>query len=367
MAARKTGRFRHVAAPDARPASTSRSPSDHRGTPAGDPTLQDAAFKRLFGHRVTIEKLVRAYAPDRAAGIDFSTLHKMDTELVGEALARRYPDLLWIARKRGGTGWVVILMEFQATRDRLMALRMAVYQLLTVQELLRRMRPSPTTDSVEILSFLIYHGEGKWGAVPSMRRLFKRWVPGDYRVIARDREHQAVAARTDLAQAILELERDHGPEATLTTVEALRQVAEETGDDYDQFMAECVGEVLVSTRRITRDQLREVRTMGQMSAAYHQSLEEYGRKWFRSKWFREGRDEGIREGRDEGIRQERRAHARILFRRAREKFGPSAAEELIARLGDNPDPDRLLDAAGAVASCGTADELLARVQSMPNG
>ena len=149
----------------------------------------------------------------------------------------------------------------------------------------------------------------------------------------------------------------------MTTVEALRQVAEETDDDYDQFMAECVADVLVSTRRITRDQLREVRTMGQMSAAYHQSMEEYGRKWFRPKWFREGRDEG----RDEGIRLERREHVRVLCQRTREKFGAGVAEELGAVLGDNPDPEQLLDAAGAVVSCGTADELLTRVRSLPSG
>ena len=100
-----------------------------------------------------------------------------------------------------------------------------------------------------------------------------------------------------------------------------------------------------------------------MSAAYHQGLEEYGRKWFRPKWFREGREEG----RDEGIRQERREHVRVLFRKAREKFGREVAEELAALLGDTPDPDRLLDAAGAVASCATADELLTRVRSVPNG
>ncbi|MCY3612417.1 MAG: Rpn family recombination-promoting nuclease/putative transposase [Gemmatimonadetes bacterium] len=353
-----------------RPPSTFRSQRGDRGTPAGDPTLHDPAFKRLFGHRVTIEGLVRSYAPEKVAGIDFSTLDKMGTELVGEAMVRRYPDMLWIARKRGATGWVVILLEFQAKWDRLMALRMAVYQLLTVQELLRRMRPSPKTDSIEILSFLIYHGEGTWRAVPSLQRLFTRWVPGGYQVIARDRDAEATAARTDLAQAILKLERDRSPEATLTTVEALRQVAEETSDDYDHFMAECVAEVLVSTRRITRDQLREVRTMGQMSAAYHQSMEEYGRKWFRPKWFREGRDkgrdEGIRQGRDEGVRQERREHVRVLCRRARERFGRELAEQLAALLGDNPDPEQLLDAAGAVVSCSTGDELLNRVRSLPN-
>lgn len=102
--------------------------------------------------------------------------------------------------------------------------------------------------------------------------------------------------------------------------------------------------------------------MGQMSTTYRRSLEEYGRKWYR-----QGRDEGIRQGRDEGILQSRQEQARILFRRAREKFGRGAAEELVALLGDNPDPGRLLEAAGAVASCATAAELLKRVRNLPNG
>lgn len=107
--------------------------------------------------------------------------------------------------------------------------------------------------------------------------------------------------------------------------------------------------------------------MGQISAAYHQSMEEYGRKWFRPKWFREGREEGREEGRDEGIRQERREHVRVLFRKAQEKFGREVAEELVAWLSDTPDPEQFLDAAVAVASCGTGDELLNRVRSLPNG
>jgi len=188
-------------------------------------------------------------------------------------------------------------------------------------------------------------------------------VSGAGKVSVRGRVHARVAPANCGAEGGLKLERDRDPEATLTTVEALQQVAEETSDDYDRFMAECVAEVLVSTRRITRDQLREVRTMGQMSAAYHQSMEEYGRKWFRPKWFREGHEEG----RDEGIRQERREHVRVLFGKAQEKFGREVAEELVTRLSDTPNPEQLLDAAVAVASCGTGDELLNRVRSLPNG
>ena len=93
--------------------------------------LQDPAFKMVFCHPVAIERLVRTYASEYADRIDFSTLEKLDAELVGEALVRRYPDMLWMARPTWGPGRVIIQLEFQGARDRLMALRMAVYQSAT--------------------------------------------------------------------------------------------------------------------------------------------------------------------------------------------------------------------------------------------
>ena len=115
--------------------------------------VQDPAFKRLFGHPAAIEGLLRTYAPERASRIDFSTLEKLDAELVGEALVRRYPDSLWTANIRDGS-----------SRD-------------------RRMRLSRADRSLEVLSFVIYHGKGRWKAPTRLRKLFKRWAPGDYRVI----------------------------------------------------------------------------------------------------------------------------------------------------------------------------------------
>ena len=90
-------------------------------------TLQDPAFKRLFCHPKTMENVVRRYAPTEAEGIDFATLEELNTELVGEALVRRYPDMLWTARSTDGSSQVVILLEFQATKDPLMPLRIAIY------------------------------------------------------------------------------------------------------------------------------------------------------------------------------------------------------------------------------------------------
>ena len=188
----------------------------------GNQPVHDAAFKRLFCHPVAIEILVREYAPKRAERIDFSTLEKLDAELVGEALVRRYPDMIWMARTRDGAGHVVILMEFQGARDRLMSLRVAVYALLTVQELLRRMRLSRTPHSLEVLSFVIYHGKGRWTAPTRLGGLFSHWVPGDYRVIPRQSDQGGSGTtRDDLSRAILALERDRSVEGTRATLRAL--------------------------------------------------------------------------------------------------------------------------------------------------
>ena len=95
---------------------------------------------------------MRRYAPKDAEEIDFATLEELNTELVGEALVRRYPDMLWTARSTDGSGQVVILLEFQATQDPLMPLRIAIYQLLAVESLLRRIRGTTPARRLKVLS-----------------------------------------------------------------------------------------------------------------------------------------------------------------------------------------------------------------------
>ncbi len=271
--------------------------------------------------------------------INFSTLEELSPELVGEALVRRYPDMLWAARTRDGSGRVLILLEFQGAHDPLMPLRIAIYQLLAVQALLRRMRPSATPRSVEVLSFVIYHGEGRWRTAARLQNLFPRWVPGDYRVIARDQdEGTARTSGRDLARTILDLEKDWSVAGTRATLRELTQIADETGSRYDDLMAECVLEMLVSSGRITRDQVREVTTMAQVMTEYERSLEEYGKTWYRL------------------------GRAEMLCQQVDMKFGPEVAEKLRTILGELSEPGRISEAASAVIDCATAEEFIARVR-----
>ena len=300
--------------------------------------MQDPAFKRLFSHPAAIESVVRRYASEHVGDIDFSTLEELNPELVGEALVRRYPDMLWAARSRDGSGRVLILLEFQGAHDPLMPLRVAIYQLLSVQALLRRTRPSPTLRSVEVLSFVIYHGDGGWKTATRLRNLLPRWVPGDYRVIARDPDDGTTGSGGNLARTILDLEKDWSVAGTQATLGEMTRIADETGSQYDRLMAECVLEMLVSSGRITREQAREVTTMAQVMTEYQRSLEEFGQR--RS---------------DEG-------QAALLCRLAGMKFGPEVAEELRALLDELSGPSRISVAASAVIDCATAEEFMARVR-----
>ncbi len=331
--------------------------------------MQDPAFKKLFSHPVTVEKLVRTYSPDRAAEIDFSTLEKMDAELVGEALVRRYPDMLWRARSLDGARQVVILLEFQGRQDWFMSLRVAIYALLAVQALLRRTGTPRHGSSLDVLAFVIFHGRGRWRAPTALGELFGRWVPGEFRVVSRARkERQDAIDRIDLPATILELEKVRSVEGTLAALAALQRVAKESGGEYNRFMAECVGQMLVSKKRITEEQMKGATTMEQVDIEYQRSLEKFGRKWFRQgrdEGIRQGRDEGMRQGRDEGMRQGRdEGEFTMLCQMVSKKFGQATAEELTSMLAPNTNDTFTSTLANAVIECDTPEGFLTQVRRM---
>lgn len=74
-------------------------PSPHRtlGLPAAALASSTPAWypapilKRVFGHAEVVEILIRDVLPEDARRIDLSTLEKLGTGFVGEALVRRYP------------------------------------------------------------------------------------------------------------------------------------------------------------------------------------------------------------------------------------------------------------------------------------
>lgn len=98
----------------------------------------DNPYHRLFQHRIVLEHLVRAFLPvAMAAGVDFERMSRYpakghpDRPMRGQ---RRDGDLIWrLPTALGPDILLYILLEFQATVDRWMALRILVYEGLMLQ------------------------------------------------------------------------------------------------------------------------------------------------------------------------------------------------------------------------------------------
>ncbi len=88
----------------------------------------DASYKSFLASRRTVADTLRSVFRDLALGLDFSTLERLPASFVTEHLGQRHADMLWRIRTADETWlYLLVLLEFQSTIDRRMALRMLDY------------------------------------------------------------------------------------------------------------------------------------------------------------------------------------------------------------------------------------------------
>ena len=138
----------------------------------------DASYKNFFTHSQTVEDTLRAAAGELARHLDFATLERVPASFVTEHLGRRHADMLWRIGLTGG-GWVhvLILLEFQSTVDRRMALRMMDYA-ATIWMRLGREDLGPRGEYPLVLPVVVYNSEPRWTAATDVGDLVGP-VPGE--------------------------------------------------------------------------------------------------------------------------------------------------------------------------------------------
>jgi hypothetical protein len=136
----------------------------------------DHGYKKLFSHARTVQELLLGFLEEEwAARLDFSTLEKVGTSFVSDDLRERRSDVIWRLRWKGEPfGWfyVYVLVEFQSTPDRFMAVRLLVYVGLLLQELIRKRRLTTKGRLPAVLPLVVYNGRPAWRAPLDLADLF---------------------------------------------------------------------------------------------------------------------------------------------------------------------------------------------------
>lgn len=302
----------------------------------------DGGYKLLFSHPRMVADLLRGFVHQPwVAGLDFSTLERVNPSYIGDDLKHREEDVVWRLRPRGG-GWlyVYLLFEFQSTVDRFMAVRALAYVALLYQDLIRRGELTPDGKLPPVVPLVLYNGRRRWWAAREVSRLIAR-LPGGLdvfrprlRYLVLDENALSLAPLSgalnsgapNVAASLVRLERSRGPEEVRAEVASLTaSLAAPDGRELRRAFATWLARVLLPGRlpgiRVPAlAELREIKTM------LAERVIEWTEQW-KQDGLREGRSEGRKQGREEGRKQGlREGEARLLARLLEKRFGSLDAE-----------------------------------------
>ena len=172
--------------------------------------------------------------------------------------------------------YLVLLLEFQASVDRTMAVRMLAYTALLYQKLIADGALGEDGALSPVLPIVIYNGRRPWTVAMDVSELVSSGSP----VLARYQPSQRYFLLDQGRVGSADLPRDN-------LVSAL--IALEKNRDRTRLPA-----LLDDVRPESLPRLEEVRTM----------LEETVREWT-AEWVAEGREQGLEQGREQGLEQGR--------------------------------------------------------------
>ena len=327
------------------------------------PPTNDPVYKRLYTFREMVADLLRSLFPAALiAAVDLRSLHRLPAEYVGDDFRQRRGDAVWRARVRGpSAGWlhVLVLLEFQSTGDREMALRVLEYTAMLYRELLRaregtgRSGPLPA-----VLPVVLYNGESRWSAARDVSGLVEAVGPGlapyqpRQRYAVLDERHAEADDLGPLTRAVALLEQSRSA-ADLARVAG--RLAEWLGGPGRSELRRAFTDWLWTLwRRLERRSEEpgappEELTLEEMKM----TLEERVSRW-PEPYIRQGIEQGIEQGIGQGIARQRA----LLRRLAEARFGAETAERLFASLRREEDQERLEEIGEAIVRCETGDELL---------
>ena len=141
-------------------------------------TDQDSSYKFLFSSPELVRDLILGFIPDEwLHSLDYNTLEKVPGSYVSEDFRQREDDIVWRVKVGGDWLYLYLLIEFQSSVDKYMALRVMVYLGLLYQDLIKRGDVLTDGRLPPVLPIVLYNGSKPWNAATDILDLIPR-VPG---------------------------------------------------------------------------------------------------------------------------------------------------------------------------------------------
>lgn len=127
------------------------------------PNIYDCDYKKLFSNKVIFRQLMETFVTESwVKELDFDNCETVDKSFISDHYKETESDIIYKTRLKDQDVYIFILIEFQSTVDRFMALRMLNYITNFYMDYIEsnpgvKMLPS-------IFPILLYNGDAKWTA-----------------------------------------------------------------------------------------------------------------------------------------------------------------------------------------------------------
>ena len=313
----------------------------------------DAACKLLFSFPAMVRDLLAGFVPQEWADeLDLSTLERWPESTVSEDLRQRHQDRVWRVRLRDRWLYVLVLLEFQSTVDRTMAVRVLAYTALLYQDLLRvSSDPLPP-----VLPIVLHHGRERWTAPEDVAGLAAPPVRFSHPISRRSGTFCLMSG------AILAPCRRGAIWWRACSAGAQPQ-PRGRGDGARGVGGVAVGAgargVEACVRGVDTAGVSACATQGWGAGAAAGGVERGQDHVVRDSEGMDGRVAGTGPGRGRA-----EGRAQVMRRQAARKFGAVTADRLAEELERVNDPERTVEIGEWLIECESGDELLDRVRRM---
>ena len=138
----------------------------------------DHSYKLLFSEPEMIVDLLQGFVhEDWVKELDFSTLEKVSGSYISDDLRAREDDVIWRVKYQQSWIYVYLLIEFQSTIDKYMAVRLMTYMGLLYQDLIKTKQLLPDKRLPPVFPVVLYNGEKRWNATTDLKDLIVN-LPG---------------------------------------------------------------------------------------------------------------------------------------------------------------------------------------------
>jgi len=318
----------------------------------------DNGYKLLFAYPRLVEDLLRGYVQEAwVEQLDLSTLERVSGSFVSDDLRERHNDLLWRALWKPENGEpcpVYILLEFQSQPHPYMPVRILAYEVMLLQELIRRNKLAPGGALPPVIGIAVYRGKPRWRTPVELAKLFPpvsgglgRYLPRFEHILLDERRLGSadLESSRNLAAVVFRLETVTSPEEALQLWLLLH-------DWLPRSEAELRRTFTIWMLRVVHRSFPGVTISGVADLEDFPMFEENMKAWRRrmeADARREGRKEGKDEGRIEGMRE-------VLLGLMKQRFGrvPVAVRQQIKALDSQAELRRL---SKKLLSAGSLEEM----------